>query len=391
MNSTQRGIILLMASAVTGQRHELPDDFSLQDTLPVMAAHQIAPLAYLGAVNCGMDPQEPALVELLQTYCSHMLQNERQMFQISRIYRCFQENGIDFLPLKGCAMKARYPRPDLRSMGDADILIRMDQYEKISPLMESLGFSRGKETDHELVWEAKGLYVELHRWLIPSYNKAYFSYFGDGWHRARPADGTRYEMAPEDELIFLLTHFAKHYRDGGIGCRHVLDLYVFHRTFPNLDQQYIHAELRKLKLLTFYENIRRLLGCWFENQASDPVTDHITDYVFAGGYWGRKQNYILSGEAKQSKTTAAAHTVQLRAWLRALFPHPRDLGMLYPVVNRHLWLTPVFWVWHWIDVALNRRGNLTKRVKNIRLVSCKNVTDFRQSLRYVGLDFDGDA
>ena len=210
MNSTHRGIILLMKSAATGQRGILPDDFSLQEAMPVITAHQIAPLAYTGAVNCGENPQNPAMVALLQTYCSHMLQSELQMRQISRIFRCFRDNGVDFLPLKGCVMKTRYPRPDLRSMGDADILVRMTQYERIVPLMESLGFSRVKETDHEMVWRSKGLCVELHRWLIPSYNKDFYAYFRDGWHLARPVNGTQYEMAPEDEFIFLLTHFAKH-------------------------------------------------------------------------------------------------------------------------------------------------------------------------------------
>ena len=122
MNSTHRGIILLMKSAATGQRGILPDDFSLQEAMPVITAHQIAPLAYTGAVNCGENPQNPAMVALLQTYCSHMLQSELQMRQISRIFRCFRDNGVDFLPLKGCVMKTRYPRPDLRSMGDADIV-----------------------------------------------------------------------------------------------------------------------------------------------------------------------------------------------------------------------------------------------------------------------------
>ena len=37
-------------------------------------------------------------------------------------------------------MKALYPAPELRVMGDADVLIRLEQYEKIVPLMEKMGF-----------------------------------------------------------------------------------------------------------------------------------------------------------------------------------------------------------------------------------------------------------
>ena len=391
MNSTHRGIILLMKSAATGQRGILPDDFSLQEAMPVITAHQIAPLAYTGAVNCGENPQNPAMVALLQTYCSHMLQSELQMRQISRIFRCFRDNGVDFLPLKGCVMKTRYPRPDLRSMGDADILVRMTQYERIVPLMESLGFSRVKETDHEMVWRSKGLCVELHRWLIPSYNKDFYAYFRDGWHLARPVNGTQYEMAPEDEFIFLLTHFAKHYRDGGVGCRHVLDLYVFLRTFPHLDEGYMQRELDKLMLLSFYQNIRRLLGYWFGDEPADPVTAHMTDYIFDGGYWGQKLNHIISNKAKQGRTGLITRTVRLRSWLGALFPEPQDLATLYPIVGRRVWLTPVFWVWRWFDVLLHRRRNLKNRARTLRQVSYRNVTGFRQAMEYVGLALADDA
>ena len=44
------------------------------------------------------------------------------------------------MPLKGCNMKALYPSPELRVMGDADILIRVEQYDRIRPIIQSLGF-----------------------------------------------------------------------------------------------------------------------------------------------------------------------------------------------------------------------------------------------------------
>ena len=63
----------------------------------------------------------------------------------------FEKNGIAHMPLKGILMKQLYPRPDMRIMGDADILIRVEQYEKIKPLLEELGFAEKLESDHELI------------------------------------------------------------------------------------------------------------------------------------------------------------------------------------------------------------------------------------------------
>ena len=55
-----------------------------------------------------------------------------------------------------------------------DILIRPEQYDRIVPILEQLNFREKNETDHELVWIHDDLYLELHKRLIPSYNKDFY-------------------------------------------------------------------------------------------------------------------------------------------------------------------------------------------------------------------------
>ena len=43
-----------------------------------------------------------------------------------------EENGIDYLPLKGYNLKKLYPKPELRTMGDADVLIRLADFYHVS-------------------------------------------------------------------------------------------------------------------------------------------------------------------------------------------------------------------------------------------------------------------
>ena len=123
--------------------------------------------------------------------------------------------------LKGTLLKEMYPKKELRAMGDADILIKTEQYDKIKPIMQGLGFEERTESDHELIWRKPQLLLELHKKLIPSYNKDYYAYFGDGWQLGKPNSNFphRFEMSDEDQMIYLFTHFAKHYRDAGIGIR----------------------------------------------------------------------------------------------------------------------------------------------------------------------------
>ena len=67
-----------------------------------------------------------------------MMKSEKQLEAVNKIYAAFDKNGIDYLPLKGCNMKYLYPKPELRSMGDADILIREEQYKSIKDIVSPM-------------------------------------------------------------------------------------------------------------------------------------------------------------------------------------------------------------------------------------------------------------
>ena len=212
MDITQKGIITLLKSAVTGEKYQLPEAFDLDAAFPEIKRHKIYPLAFQGAVTCGVSRSHPVMQQLFQRYCRDLLTSEGQMREIQRLCRMFDKNDIDYMPLKGCNMKKRYPKPELRLMGDADILIREEQYPQIVPIMESLGFVFQCESDHELIWKSSGLYLELHKRLVPSYHKDLSPYFEGCWDRSVISEGRCHVMTPEDEWLYLFTHFATHFR-----------------------------------------------------------------------------------------------------------------------------------------------------------------------------------
>ena len=257
MTVQQHGLILLIKSALTGQAYVLPKDFDLTDAFKTAANHVITTLVYYGAYNCGVDTSSALMCDNLQRVYTSIMVGERQDAEIKRVIEAFDNHAIEHMALKGVHLKKMYPKPEMRKMGDADILIQYSEYEKIRNVMLELGFTEGIESDHEFCWTKGPVLIELHKRLIPSYNKDYYAYFGDGWKLAkiRNDSGFGYIMTDEDQMIYLFTHFAKHYRDSGIGIRHMVDLWVYRRNHPSLDEDYIRAELEKLHLLEFYTNI----------------------------------------------------------------------------------------------------------------------------------------
>ena len=53
-------------------------------------------------------------------------------------------------------------------------------------------------------------------------------------------------------------HTYKHYIHAGSGLRSLADTYVFLRAHPDLDREYLDAELKKLRIADFEEKMRVL-------------------------------------------------------------------------------------------------------------------------------------
>lgn len=387
-DSLQNGMITLVRSALTGEALPLPEGFDLAACELLIHKHHIGSLLYTGAVNCKMDSNLPIMQKLFAATCKYIQVDVNQRRQLNSVLKAFEENNIDHMPLKGTLLKQMYPSPEMRVMGDADVLIKVEQYEKIRPLMQELGFEEKLESDHELIWTKPSLYLELHKRIIPSYNKDYAAYFGDGWRLGRQCPGrpSRYEMSDEDQMLYLFTHFAKHYRGGGVGIRHLVDLYVYRKAKPQLDEAYMAEELKKLQLDGFYRNICDTISVWFENGTHNEKTKLITDVLFDSGSFGSKENRMVADSTRDA-AAGGAKKVRRKKLLHMLFPPCDVLSGRYPILEKLPILLPFMWVVRWVSAVLFRRKNIETQRNRMQSMSEDRVTSFEQSLKAVDLGF----
>lgn len=378
-----RGMITLIKCAVTGQAEPLPAGFSMEEAAAFARKQDLVTLVYTGALLCGIPREQPEMRELFRQYVRLQLHSEGQMEAVQQLLATLEANGIDYLPLKGVNMKQLYPGPELRYMGDADILIRQEQYDRIIPLMQTLGFDTLPEYDHNYPWQSSALQVELHKRLMPDASHPFDAYWENGWQRAKPEGGFCHTFRAEDHFLFQFTHFAHHYRDGGIGCRYLLDLWVYRRAFPNMDESYLTAELAKLQLLTFYRNVSKTLAVWFDGAPSEEKTEAITEYVFSGGSWGTWDNYALSAALRSSEAGQGNRLTLLR---KKIFPSLKEMGWYYPVLKKVPVFLPVFWVVRMFDALLFHREMVGKARRILQVADSKSMEDYCQAMQFVGLD-----
>lgn len=386
MNTSQRGVLTLLRSAVTQQALPLPEDFDLSQAYPLINAHKISAMAHEGAVLCGIAKDTPVMNTLFMSYCKALQVHTLQMQQLQRLFAALDENQLDYMPLKGSVMKSLYPKAELRTMGDADILIRDPQHDQVIHLLKDLGFSQVGALENEEAWSCSALRVDLHRNLFAPTMKALNDHYGDGWSLAKLRTGTRCAMTDEDMMIYLFLHFTKHFTDAGIGCRHMVDLWVYLRSHPQLDEVYIEAELGRLHFSRFYQNLRRTISAWFEDGPEDDVTRAIATIVFANGNWGTSRNAALAISVRESQKALTAADSRRNYIMRRVFPSRQVLAQRYPVLRKAPFLLPFCWVYYIVGKLFNHATSLKHHRKNLDSLTDENVNTRKRMLEFVGLD-----
>ena len=380
---------MLIKSAVSGKACVLPEGFELKEAAEYAAKSQISSMLYYGAVNCGISQESEVMRALFLQTCSAVALSEQQAFEFNKITGAFNENGIEYMPLKGILLKRIYPKPDMRSMSDIDILIKTEQYEKIKPLLLSMGYTEKKESDHELPWRKRNIYVELHKRIISTYNKDFYRYFGDGWKLGVPDKNhpCGYEMRPEDTFVYLFTHFAKHYRSGGIGIKHMTDLWVYLKK-NTMNSDYIEEQLSALRLSEFYKNVLRTLKVWFAEAEPTEITDFITDVIFNSGSYGNHRDHIAGLMIRKQKTTGRTRGTRVSEIVKTVFLPYNYMREKYPVLNKVPVILPFMWIYRGVATVLFYPKKIKRFYNDARLMSNDNTKAYHSALKLVGLDYN---
>lgn len=376
MTDVQRSALLLIKSAVTGQPVTLPESVRLADVANLMRQSGMIALFYYGAENSGLLENAKFLEALTDIICVETFLSDRQLETLEQLYAALEENGIQYMPLKGALMKYIYPRPEMRTMSDADILIHSQDRQVLAQVMESLGYSPLSESDHEWNWTNDAIKVELHKRLVSSDDREYYRYFGDGWQWAKTNTGCRWAMAAEDTFIFDFTHFTKHYCKSGVNVRHIVDLWLHTTKNPDLNMAYIRNQLSQMRLEVFFDHVMAMMRAWFEDGAWDPRLEFMTDYIFSGGVSKAVSEQVRAGSGKKGK---------LQVLLHKLFPGRKHLDWNYPSLKKVP--LPFAWVARWFMLLTSRKENARETSEKMKSVSTESVKAHAQGLEYVGLQF----
>lgn len=377
-------IIPLVRAAMLSEKGTLPDGFELDACAELAREHQITNILYEGAILCGADVASDGMKKLFARSCKNLMVSEEQLYEIQVVCDLLEKNGIDHMPVKGTLLKKIYPKTDMREMSDADILIHPEDYPKIKVIMDELGYEEKLESDHDFTFVKGKITLEMHKYLVSPKHKAMFDYFEKVWEKALTTQGCshRFELPPTDNYIYLFMHLSKHYIDGGIGIKHITDMFVMKG--DKIDEGYVIEALERMKLADFYKNIVRLIDVWFYGKQSDDVIEFISEFIISGGAYGTYENHMLSLTAGGSSFKPVKHA-KVKRYIRLIFPTLADMKYSYPVLLKAPVLLPFVWVYRWFAVLFGKRGDIGKAKQSVDAVSDEKISQYVKAMEYVGL------
>ncbi len=376
-----------LAAAVVSQRNvpALPENVDWNLILAIAEKHNIASVIAYG-IHQGEYELSPEIKGKFKQYLyTHLMITENQTREIEKVFGLFEEKHIDYMPLKGTEIRKIYPSPDMRRMADADILVRTKDFPLFDSIMKENGYTFQCESNHEYVYQKPPfIQIELHKMLIPSYNDDMYAYYQDGWSIAkREGDTCRHSLSREDHYVYLMTHLAKHYRDGGIGIKSVMDLWLYKKTYL-MDIEYVNRQLEQLNLLTFSMLIDQLIKVWFEGEPTNELINSMTEFIIYAGEYGSFNNKTHAAAIRDAEDGDFKKAEKYK-YIRLIFPKYRELKGGYPYLKKMPFLLPVCWVHRWCK-GLFYRQNIKKLKRRADTITGDNLQSYYSHIQKVGLD-----
>ena len=389
LTSLEKDIIALIQDTIDGKTPRACPQIELEKLYKFAKKHQILPVVCYGLAKLPEAANDIYMTKFMMSSANLAAFSENQLNLLSELFDAFDKAGIEHLKMKGTILKRLYAYPEMRMMSDADIFVKVDKYPKVKEILEGQGYTFLMESDHEIIWKKDNLSVEIHKRLIPSYTKDLARYYeGKEWEKLFLVEEGRYEykMKDEDTFIYLFTHFAKHYRDGGIGIKFMTDFYVYMNKV-NLDYEYIEKELEIIGLLTFYKNTVRTLNVWFYNGEEDEVTDLITRKIFNSGVYGdatakkEAETLKLAGDSKNIKKAKRKRKLDL------IFPSYAKMCLKYRWLRKAPFMLPIMWVVRLFCGIFKGKKSLNS-LNKLDDVSIEEIEKYDKELRMVGFTYE---
>lgn len=302
--------------------------------------------------------------------------------------------GIGVKLLKGYSVSRYYAYPESRDSVDTDIWIAEDQEQATYDYFEGIGFQifeRSLTSHHGICQNKKYGKIEIHTNLYDEIvEDIWFSALGneefvvESFERESDATGEYTTLGPTDQLLFLTLHMIKHFIEGGLSIRMMLDIALHYaKRRDNIDFNRYWEALQKLHYAEVMNAVLWIMieyGGFEEKQfkgIGPKEQKHIQlliNDLITGGYMGAKEQserYECGMEYNRQLILKSKNQFEygvymliwkIKSGLKYMFPTAKSMKKRNRSIERFPMLYPFLLVYHVISFPVKKiRSGALKR------------------------------
>ncbi len=385
MDPSNSAFLKLIRSGLLGLPCEVPADADWAKIFEISENQVLHSIVFRAVTMSKAKIPQEYMTKLRMGLTADIRLHRAQQEELDAIFASFDAEGIEYLPLKGTETKAFYPRPEYRTMSDADIVIPMDRYERIAQIVSARGFTFEKQSDHELTWRKQKVCIEFHKHVLdPNYGSqkdASLELFAGS---ERVEGSCRRRLGGAEELAYSVAHFAKHFCVGGSRIHSMTDIYYIMKN-RSIDRERFAALLGEMKLTEFFEILKSAIDSWMAGEELDEKGSLLMDNVLSESYEFNAARFYTMREARER---SGGNKNSSAGMLAHFFPDLKTMRGLYPPVDKCPALLPVFWAVRGFSAVFvpKKRQRLNQFLKLQREDADERLDAYMGQLKALGLE-----
>ncbi len=339
--------------------------------------HQVAPIVFF-------QTKDKSLYQYYLGAISSYTKRQNLLCQITDAL-----GDILFYSVKGLSVAQYYPIPQLRTMGDCNVIVHEKDKERARDVLISLGFTDNTSDwkEKEWVFKKQGLEFELHHRLLYEQvmNEPQEIAFTDmAWDYVN-----NHELNVNFHFVFLLLHLKKHFLYQGVGIRQFMDLAVMCKN-AYLDREQVQTFLHQAGIEKFAGICSALCLRWFgisfpieTPKISDEFFDSATATILSNGVFGFEtpinvEKRLLNNIRKSGKVGAV---------IDHLFPSYKDCSITpkYKWIKGKPYLMPALWIYRFFWALFSGKGKTSMEYVSTVASSDKAMAEREKELATWGL------
>lgn len=384
MNKEQEVLVNLVGASIKGQKYIINNKIGWDELYNEAKAHKVKALAYSGIAKQSLVGVDKELLDKWKKrIIKEILAQKNHIAKTWEMLKVLDENQVKTIILKGLVIKDYYPNPDTRTMGDADVLVKEEDLEKVKSIFEDQGYKQETSTSseaHLIFYKGGHPLFEVH-WTLA--DERFFkgnveSFERNIWKGVVIVDEEYeniYKLGLEDFAFHLCLHMAVHAASSGFGIRLLADfVLLLEKEGANINwNKYSklinESGIEKFNLILF--NVcERLFSIKVPKDLENykvlksEYIDMFIDILLSGGLYG-KRDLANSFSSQIAYDKDGKDEGVLVRYLKILFPAPDELSDKYWYAKKYKVLLPIGWIHHLIAGIFIKEYSIKEKISFI--------------------------